>query len=109
MNLTNFFAKWLRPLLANPKVTRGYFPKTFDKNIPSYFIVRKNCRMTRQIFELGSQMSPAILADSLCRFWQGSGDSELEPLAKPLAELAQSVYSIKTQDEEVSPFIYVMY
>ena len=51
-----FFNKWLRPLLANPKVAQGYFPKGFDKNLSSYFITRKETRMTADAFELGSKI-----------------------------------------------------
>ena len=98
-----FFKKWLKPR------SRNYFPTGFDEKLPSYFIRRKDCRMTAKAFELGSQMSAECLADCLSHFWSARQENELEPLAKPLAELAQSVYSIDNQNEELSPFIYVMY
>lgn len=103
MNLTKFFQKWLLPL------RRSYFPRSFDKGAASYFIVRKNPRMTREMFELGSNISFANLENRLADFWSENGNPELKPLAKPLAELAKSVYSIENQSDEVSPFSYVMY
>lgn len=103
MNSTKFFQKWLRPLQKN------YFSKGFDKEATSYFVTRKNRQMTKEMFELGSQMNAATFTNSLLILWTETDTPELRPLAKPLADLAQSVYSIENQSEEVSPFIYVMY
>lgn len=100
MNSTKFFKKELRPL------QKDYFPTTFDASLSSYFITREECRMTPEAFDLGSQMNPARLAETLERLWAGT---ELEPLAKPLAQLAKQVTSVENQSDDVSPFIYVMY
>lgn len=95
MNLTKFFQKWMRPK------EKKYFETTFDQNLSTYFVARKNPEKINT-FEFG-------LSDALSRLWAEQNTPELKPLAKPMEKLAQNLYSVDEQNEEVSPFIYVMY
>ena len=64
--------------------------------------------MSREDFEPEMPASPEELEPTLRRFWEARDLPELAALAPGLAELARCFYEQEQQEDEVSPFIYVM-
>jgi len=45
----------------------------------------------------------------LASFWNNNGDSKLCELVPSLARLANELHVVEDQNEEISPYVYVMF
>lgn len=103
-----FFEQHLLPLAAaNCESGREYFPEVPDPSADSYYQPRIKMTMSREDFELPKLEDTEELHTALGKLWHG--DDELQQLAGPVAELATKLREVEDQDDEVSPFIYVMF
>ena len=105
-----FFFDKLLPLARRiHSENRIYFPTGFDPIARSYYMSRKKTSMDKADFELTSCYSTDGLRQYLHEMWTDQGDSELAALACEMSHLADLLYQIEDETEEVSPFIYVMF
>ena len=88
---------------------RRFFPIHHDPNVRTYYERRKNTSMATEDVELMGCDCPDRLKDALADLWISQGYPELAALAPKISELAESLCDPEEQDEEVSPFIYVMF
>ena len=108
--IADHFTKNLVPLAKSLKEEGiEFYPSGPDESQSTYYIKREKTTMAREDFEIGHCETPQALAEQLLAMWKQQGCDQLEPLAKPLAKLAETLYAVEEQNEEVSPFIYVMY
>src|SRR5205085_834554 len=80
-----------------------------DPAVASYYRRRSRRQMSRQDFELPVPIGVEELEKALVELWTSDGFPELAALAPGVARIARSVYFTEDQDQEVSPFIYVMF
>ncbi len=108
--IRSFHAEEIVPLAAR-LAARGKspFPLGFDPQARSYFVERTQRTMEPADFEVFGPESPGDFEQALARLWTQQGWTELAPLAPRLAEIARALYFVEDQDDEVSPFIYVMF
>ncbi|TWT44872.1 hypothetical protein RAS1_12900 [Phycisphaerae bacterium RAS1] len=105
-----FHARQLVPL-AEKLVAQGraVMPLEPEPAVASYYEQRKKTSMSPTDFEVFGTAQVGDFRDALAQLWKSQGWSELAPLAPGLAEIAQAVYFVEDRDEEVSPFLYVMF
>lgn len=108
--IKKFFFKKLLPL-SNMLKEKGesYFPTKPDSRLKTYFVKREKTIMLPEYFEIAACDSVDNFHDSLFEFWKSQGNSELCELSDELSKLAELMYMVEEQNEEVSPFIYVMF
>jgi len=75
----------------------------------TYYRQREKTVFRKEDFELPGSESCIALEKALSEMWLAQGYLELAVLAPLFAQLAKSLHSIEAKDEEVSPFIYVMF
>ena len=108
--IDSFFSRELVVLASRMKAEgKSFFPTKGDPSAPSYYINRKKRTMDPDDFESAGCGSLDTLERELTELWKSRGCEELLTLVPSLAALARSLYDVGEQDEEVSPFIYVMY
>jgi hypothetical protein len=88
---------------------KTFFDKSFDSSCNSYYIKRKKTTMEPEDFESVDCPDIEAMEQALIKMWTESGDSALIQLVPEMAALAQKLYLKEDQDEEVSPFVYVMF
>jgi hypothetical protein len=115
MNLTKvtsekiFYSKLL-PLAEKLRDNgRHFFQTGAVSSADTYYKKREKTAFRKEDFELTGCESYGTLEKALSEIWVAQGYPELSALAPLFAELAKSVHSIEEKDEEVSPFIYVMF
>lgn len=86
-----------------------YFPTSFDPSVDSYYLPRAHKYMLREDFEFRPLLGRESIEKALTELWQERSSEELIPLAAPTAAVAESLKAVETQDDEVSPFLYVMF
>ena len=86
-----------------------FFPLGFEDDRSSYFESRANRTMSGEDFEISASLAGVGLAELLRKQWSSPADAGLSQLADEMAALSQSLAESETEDEEVSPFIYVMF
>jgi hypothetical protein len=105
-----FFDKELMPLAAKLKgAGRPMFPAGADPAAATYFKTRAKTTMAKEDFVVNGVESPAAFATSLKAYWQSSRFPEMAVLAPSMGRLAEQLRGEPERDEEVSPFIYVMF
>ncbi len=80
-----------------------------DPGASSYYRDRPKSRMARRDFEVDGLESPEALESALRRLWEGQGLANLASLAPRLADAARALHEVEVENDEVSPFIYVMF
>lgn len=89
---------------------RAVFASGPDETAKSYFVPAERPVFVAEDFRLGDVETPAGLVDALLAHWRAGKRSELETLASGLRELiAHSAPLTETQDDSLSPYLYVMY
>ena len=105
-----FFDRELAPLAQRLKDSgRMMFPTGADPSAPTYFNTRSRTTMAREDFILAGLDSPSAFARVMKQHWAGSGFPEMAALAPSMGRLAEMLRGEPEKDEEVSPFIYVMF
>ena len=105
-----FFDAELMPLAARLKAAgRPMFATVADNALTSYFNVRARTVMRRDDFILKGVESPAAFAQAMRDHWQRSRFPEMASLGATLGALAELMRGEPEKDEEVSPFMYVMF
>ena len=105
-----FFRSELLPLARKQQASgHRYFETGPDDAAGSYFVRRSKTRWTAADFESQSVQAPEALAKALADFWTRSGDADLAALAPKFAALATQVYDVDAQDDNITPFMYVMF
>ncbi len=108
--IRRFFEKRLMPAAERVKARRGeLFPLHPEPDADTYYRPRSRATMTRRDFELPGLDSPDALGPALARLWEQRDLPELAALATEMAGLASELREVEEADEEVSPFIYVMF
>ncbi len=105
-----FFDKELMPLAQRLKSAgRPMFPAGAEPALPTYFKTRARTVMTRDDFLVPGVESPAAFAGAMRAHWERSPFPEMAALAPSMGKLAELLRGEPEKDEEVSPFIYVMF
>jgi hypothetical protein len=109
-SVKKFFFGELMPLAAELRA-RGetFFPLGADPGARTYFTTRDKTTMTARDFEVAGCDAPESFERALIALWNAQGHPALTSLTPTLSRLATSLYQIDEQDEDVSPFIYVMF
>ena len=80
-----------------------------DSHAESYYKTRKITSMRKQDFEIGGHSTLEKFSEDMTAFWKNNGDSKLCELVPSLVELANEFYAVENKNEEISPYIYVMF
>jgi hypothetical protein len=106
-----FFRHELVPLGNELRAAgKTFFPSNASENCESYYITRGKSVMSKQDFECGGCESVEVFSLELLAMWKSQGNEELTKLLPGLVKLADMLHEKSLeQDEEVSPFVYVMY
>lgn len=88
---------------------KSYFPTKPDLRLETYFAKRKKTTMLPEDFKIPACDSVDNFREALFEFWKSQGNIELCDLTEKLSVLAKLLYTVEDQNEEVSPFIYVMF
>jgi len=108
--LRTFFLQQLVPLADRMKAGGTEFlVSTQDPNAATYYVTREKRTMSRSDFEWGGCPSVEAFPAQLAELWRAQGYEELAALAPTLGKFAAALHTEESQDEDVSPFIYVMY
>jgi hypothetical protein len=65
--------------------------------------------MSKQDFEIGGHSTLENFATDLTEFWENNDNSNFCKLIPSLNEIANELYFIQDESEELSPYIYVMF
>lgn len=105
-----FFDKELTPLAQRLKdAGRPMFPTGADPSLPTYFKARARTVMSRDDFLAPGVETPAAFAGAMRDYWKRSAFPEMAALAPSMGVLAELLRGEPEKDDEVSPFIYVMF
>jgi hypothetical protein len=105
-----FYYSQLLPLAKVLQIQgKTFFDKSFDSSCNSYYMKRSKTTMEPADFESVNCPDVEAMEQGLIRMWTESGDSVLIELVPEIAALAQRLSLKEAQDEEVSPFVYVMF
>ena len=108
--IQNFFEQELMLLATELKQQRGIIPWVpLDADASTYYKTRKKTRMSKQDFEIGGHSTLETFAADLTAFWENNDDSKICKLIPSLTELANELYFVEDESEELSPYIYVMF
>jgi len=108
--IQTFFEQELLPLAIELKQQRDIIPwVSLDADADSYFKKRRKTSMSKDDFEKGGHSTLENFAADLAAFWGNSDDSILCELIPSLTELANDLYFVEDQSEDLSPYIYVMF
>jgi len=88
---------------------RTFFPLRPDPHSLTYYREREQTEMIPGDFEVSGCESSEELEKVLAELWASQGYDELVPLARTTARLADMLREKDAENEEVSPFIYVMF
>lgn len=85
------------------------FPGGKSPDCRSFYVDRKKTSMEKADFEVFGPGSVEDFEQALVQLWTQQGLPQLARLAPSLAKIARAVYFTEDRDEEVSPFMYVMF
>ena len=105
-----FFEQELMKLAAEMKQQKDIIPwVALDASAHTYYKTRQKISMSKHDFEIGGHSTLETFAADLTEFWKNNHDSKLCKLVPSLAELANELYVVEDENEEVSPYVYVMF
>ena len=108
--IRTFHREELEPLASRLRAEdRRLFPQGPDESVASYYIERHRTTMKETDFEAFQVNGAEDLAAGLVKLWEEQGCPELAQLAPGLAKIAEAVRLKEEMDDEVSPFLYVMF
>ena len=103
-NVRDLFETEVVPRAAAAKL----FPTAADPAAATYYVRRTATTMTPSSFEILSGASRQAIEDGLTALWTEQRPDWV-PLAPRVAALAAELHQVQEQEEELSPFIYVMF
>lgn len=108
--IKHVFFDGLMPLAAKLRLDVARTPLIEDsKEQDTYFQRKANQSASPEDFEAVTYQSVEELKQQLRDLWEKQGFSELAELAPTFARIAELLRPTEKQDEEVSPFLYVMF
>jgi hypothetical protein len=108
--IRKFFDEHLIPISGNMKsANQTYFRLKPDNQVESYYIERKKKEYSSGDFEISDKLGLQELERILTVFWRGEDDKKLAEIAPDIAKMAKKLYQEEQLDEDVSPFMYVMF
>lgn len=106
----SFFDGELMPLAAKMKAAgHSFLDVKHDPKATTYYLPRSKRSMDRADFEALAELAPDSLSRLLAAFWKARKNEALVPLAASIAKLAAAPHATERPDEDVSPFVYMMY
>ena len=108
--IQHFFEQELMPLTAKIKQQQEIIPWVhLDADAITYYKTRPNTTMSKEDFEIGGHSTLESFAADLTSFWDDNKDYNFCELVPQLVELASELRVDEDQNEEISPYIYVMF
>jgi len=108
--IQNFFEQELMLLATELKQQGDIIPwVSLDADASTYYKTRQKTSMSKQDFEIGGHSTLETFAADLTAFWENNDDSKICKLIPSLTELANELYFVEDESEELSPYIYVMF
>ena len=108
--IQHFFEQELMPLTAKIKQQQEIIPWVhLDADAITYYKTRPKTTMSKEDFEIGGHSTLESFAADLTSFWDDNKDYNLCELVPQLVELASELRVDEDQNEEISPYIYVMF
>ena len=108
--IQHFFEQELMPLTAKIKQQQKIIPWVhMDADAITYYKTRPKTTMSKEDFETGGHSTLESFAADLTSFWDDNKDYNLCELVPQLVELASELRVDEDQNEEISPYIYVMF
>ena len=108
--IQRFFEQELIPLAAEIKQQRDIIPWVpLDADASTYYKTRQKRRMSKEDFETGGHSTLETFAADLTSFWKNNDDSKFCKLVPSLAKLAEELHVVEDENEEISPYVYVMF
>ncbi len=106
----SFFSNVIMPLAVDLKAKeKSFFPLEPNITSESYFSKPKRSIMNPKDFELSAVDSIEDFLDEISELWKAEGNLELTKLIAGLEEIARELAIECEQEEDISPFIYVMF
>ena len=108
--IQHFFEQELMPLTAKIKQQQEIIPWVrLDADAITYYKTRPKTTMSKEDFEIGGHSTLESFAADLTSFWDDNKDYNFCELVPQLVELASELRVDEDQNEEISPYIYVMF
>ena len=108
--IQHFFEQELMPLTAKIKQQQEIIPWVhLDADAITYYKTRTKTTMSKEDFEIGGHSTLESFAADLTSFWEDNKDFNFCELVPQLVELASELRVDEDQNEEISPYIYVMF
>ena len=108
--IQHFFEQELMPLTAKIKQQQKIIPWVhLDADAITYYKTRPKTTMSKEDFETGGHSTLESFAADLTSFWDDNKDYNFCELVPQLVELASELRVDEDQNEEISPYIYVMF
>ena len=108
--IKHFFEQDLMPLTAKIKQQQEIIPWVhLDADAITYYKTRTKTTMSKEDFEIGGHSTLDSFAADLTSFWHDNKDYNFCELVPKLEELACELRVDEDQNEEISPYIYVMF
>ena len=108
--IQHFFEKELMPLAEEIKQHQDIIPWVhLDTEANTYYKKRSKTSMRKQDFEKCGHSTLETFATDLNEFWNNKEDSKLCELVPSLEKLAFELHAVEDQNEEISPYIYIMF
>jgi len=105
-----FFDGELMPLAAKSKAAgHNFLDVKQNPRAASYYVQRDKRTMDRADFETLADLTPESLPRVLTAFWKQRKTDALLSLVPSITKLAAALHATQRQDEDVSPFVYMMY
>ena len=108
--IIRYFEKELLPAATAIKEQgRVFFPEKPDPEAVTYYTRCRKRTVSAGDFILEGCASFEKLQEALAGLWREQGYPELARTAPTAAALARKLYTVESESDEVSPFIYVMF
>ena len=108
--IQHFFEQELMPLTAKIKQQQEIIPWVhLDADAITYYKTRSKTTMSKEDFEIGGHSTLESFAADLTSFWEDNKDFNFCEVVPQLVGLASELHVDEGQNEEISPYIYVMF
>ena len=105
--IREFFDSELMPIAQRLRdAEQPPFPLCGNASQGTYYVTRRRTAMSPADFEVFGLSSIDDFEPALAQLWKQQGWSALAP---GLGRLARALYFAEDRDQEISPFIYVMF
>ena len=108
-NPGQFFDEYLMPIIQQAEQRHALLLQRTDPDCPSYYQRRSHRSMDRAEFEMPACSDGGPLLDAFGLIWRTLERTPFLGLAAPMVNLAESLYCLQEQDEEILPFVYTIW